>query len=266
MPGHVTLPSDLADLENRAYFVSSETGWMAQRTFLFYAHFLLYELRVYRAQMPVHLWNQRFLLILDGHTSRWTIEAIGMLRDASVDVLVLPSHCTHVLQPFDVSAAAPLKCKLAQLFESLVFTLTESELGLLMAERSESRWLADRRRTLFRAFLSTWDEAATERNILSGFRMAGIVPLNRNVPLANRNTRRILDNQMFPIPSDDPHELNCCLVSRDETLQFLSQNPRKMFPQESERILDPKGNGGCLLCVPHLPDAFYRPRPRLSGV
>jgi hypothetical protein len=70
LPGHVTLPADLADLENRAYFVSSETRWMTQRTFLLYAHFLIYELKMYHAQMPIHLWNQRFLLILDGHT-RW---------------------------------------------------------------------------------------------------------------------------------------------------------------------------------------------------
>jgi hypothetical protein len=82
---HFTVPGGLADLFNRGYFISSENGWMTQPDFLLYAHFLIYKLQTDRARMPAHLGNERFLLILDGHTSRWTFEATCMLRNAGID-------------------------------------------------------------------------------------------------------------------------------------------------------------------------------------
>lgn len=43
----------------------------------------------------------RALLILDGHSSRRTPEAIQLLEMARVDTVVLPAHASHVLQPLD---------------------------------------------------------------------------------------------------------------------------------------------------------------------
>jgi hypothetical protein len=238
LPDRRTLPGDLAEFSNHAYFISSETGWMTQRCFLLYTHFLINELKVYCENLPVHVLGQRPLLILDGHTSRWSFEAIAFLRDAGIDVLVLPAHCTHVLQAFDVSIAAPLKTRLAELCQTLLLTLTATEFGELLCIQSEPRWLADKRRLLFRAFLYAWDEVATERNILSGFRKTGISPLDVTIPLSNSCTRKICPNEAFEVPADVPEELNCCLVTRDENLQFLFDKPKRMFPEKTGRIID----------------------------
>jgi hypothetical protein len=80
--------------------------------------------------------------------------------------------------------------------------------------------------------------------------MAGIIPLDPTVPISNPNARKIFSDEASLIPSDDPHELNCCLVTRDETLQFLSESPRKMFPQEAERIIDAKHQWTMLIVYP----------------
>jgi hypothetical protein len=74
------LTRDLQALTPEAYFLSTESGWMNQRSFLFYCHILLYELYLYRQTLPIHLRGQRFLLLLDGHSSRWTHEAMNLLN------------------------------------------------------------------------------------------------------------------------------------------------------------------------------------------
>jgi hypothetical protein len=256
LPGHKTLPGDLADFCNHACFISSESGWMTQRCFLLYAHFLIHELKVYCENLPVHLIGQRLLLILDGHTSRWSFEAIALLRDVGIDVLVLPAHCTHVLQAFDVSIAAPLKTRLAELCQTLLLTLSRTEFNELICTQSEPHWLADKRRILFRAFLYAWDEVATERNILSGFRTTGIAPLDVTVPLSNSNTRKICPNEVFEVPADAPEELNCCLVTRDETLQFLSEKPKRMFPEKEERVVDQFSQWEQMIMLPNKSGMF----------
>ena len=49
------------------------------------------------------------LLILDGHSSHVTIEAIELARSNDVHMLCLPSHTTHILQPLDVGVFKPFK-------------------------------------------------------------------------------------------------------------------------------------------------------------
>jgi hypothetical protein len=50
------------------------------------------------------------LLLLDGHTSRWTFEAMIALQGAGLDVVILTTYCTHVLQPFDVCGESAQNC------------------------------------------------------------------------------------------------------------------------------------------------------------
>jgi hypothetical protein len=93
---------------------------MAQRSFLIRVHFLLPRRAHYRREFPIDLANERFLLILDVHSSRYIFEALNLL---SFDVVVLASHCTHVVQPFDVSVAAPLKVKISAFCQDLRLTI-----------------------------------------------------------------------------------------------------------------------------------------------
>jgi hypothetical protein len=80
---------------------------------------------------------------------------------------------------------------------------------------------------------------ATERNILARFHKTGIVPLDPTLSLCNSNCRKICPTEAFEVPADAPDELNRCLVTRDETLQFLAEKLKRTFPHIEERLIDP---------------------------
>jgi len=56
---------------------------------------------------------QRRRLTMNGHSSHMTATFIGFAMNHSIDLMVLPPHCTHVLQPLNISIFGPLKRALA---------------------------------------------------------------------------------------------------------------------------------------------------------
>jgi DDE superfamily endonuclease/helix-turn-helix, Psq domain len=107
------------------------------------------------------------LLILDGHaTHTKNLAVIDLARLNGVTLLVLPPHCSHRLQPLDVSFMKPLS----------TFYNQECE-----------KWLRShpgRVITMFQigaVFGSAYIRAATPEVAISGFRATGIFPLNRDV-------------------------------------------------------------------------------------
>jgi len=53
--------------------------------------------------------DEPILLILDGHISRANVAALVVLRNENIHVLTLPSHLTHILQPYGVGIAQSLR-------------------------------------------------------------------------------------------------------------------------------------------------------------
>jgi hypothetical protein len=49
------------------------------------------------------------LLLLNGHNSHVTLEVLHKARNVVLDLITLPSHMSHVLQPFDVVCFKPFK-------------------------------------------------------------------------------------------------------------------------------------------------------------
>ena len=49
------------------------------------------------------------LLLLDGHSSHYNIEAISLARENGVILFTLVPHTTHELQPLDTAVFRPLK-------------------------------------------------------------------------------------------------------------------------------------------------------------
>ncbi|XP_065654572.1 uncharacterized protein LOC136081202 [Hydra vulgaris] len=47
--------------------------------------------------------ENKILLLLDNHENHCTINAINFCRENGIDLLTFPPHCTHRLQPLDVS-------------------------------------------------------------------------------------------------------------------------------------------------------------------
>ena len=131
-------------------------------TYLFSAwisHFVA-SIRKFDAISP----QQRHLLVLDGHNSHVTLEVARAARAVGLDLLSLPSHTSHKLQPLDVTVFKPFKGYFRQYREYWMSRFIDQP----ACKSTLAQWVSLSLR-----------KALTPENIRSGFRATGIFPLNR---------------------------------------------------------------------------------------
>ena len=109
-----TMPKELMTFTENGVFEDQKSGWMTRNLFFHWCVDFVHELTYYRLQLPGHLRTQRITLITDGHCSRSNISALSYLSNNGVDLVVLPAHKAHVMQPFDVCMSAPFKSHVSQ--------------------------------------------------------------------------------------------------------------------------------------------------------
>jgi hypothetical protein len=107
--------------------------------------------------------DNRHLLILDGHNSHVTLEVVSLAMNSGLDIVSLPSHTSHALQPLDVSCFKPFKSAFRQIRDS--WTLVNK--GRKVEKQDLCEWTAQ-----------ALQKALSPKNIRSGFRKTGIWPLN----------------------------------------------------------------------------------------
>ena len=106
------------------------------------------------------------LLLLDNHESHLPIEVLECAKENGVIMLSFPPHCSHRMQPLDVSVFGPFK----KYYNS--------------ALRS---WLTDHPGQSVQIYnvpsiaTAAFPKAMTPENIISGFRETGIFPHNCNI-------------------------------------------------------------------------------------
>jgi hypothetical protein len=77
--------------------VMTESGYINEDVFLEWLQ-----------QFQKHLTSGKCLLILDGHMSHCFLEALHYCRQQHIEMLCLPPHMTHALQPLDRTVYIPL--------------------------------------------------------------------------------------------------------------------------------------------------------------
>ena len=82
------------------HFGVSENGWTSNNLGLEWL------VKVFDPQTRERAGNGRRLLIVDGHGSHIRADFIAYCIDYDIDLLVMPPHCSHLLQPLDVGVAA----------------------------------------------------------------------------------------------------------------------------------------------------------------
>ncbi len=135
--------------------------------------------RPYSTRRPDGKTGGRRLLILDGHGSHLTSRFLAYCFSVSIDVVILPPHSSHRLQPLDVAVFGPLKRALAEKTD----TLTRLDTGRI----SRVDWTT--------AYIRAGEQAITSQNILSGFRTTGLQPLS---PITVLSTLEMPDNPGTP--------------------------------------------------------------------
>uniref|UniRef100_A0A146KT86 Tigger transposable element-derived protein 6 n=1 Tax=Lygus hesperus TaxID=30085 RepID=A0A146KT86_LYGHE len=152
------------------------SGWIQKDLFLVWFEKFI-QFANPSAQNPV-------LLILDGHASHTkSVELINRARDNHVHILCLPPHCTHRLQPLDVSFMLPLNTYYEQ--EARNWMIQNPGCAITIYEVAQ-------------IFSQAFGRAAVMQTAVNGFRETGISPFNRNA---------IPDHLYIPSETTD-HPLN----------------------------------------------------------
>jgi DDE superfamily endonuclease len=102
------------------------------------------------------------LLICDGHDSHISAEFIRHCISNHIVLLLLPPHCSHLMQPLDVGVFFPLKQAIGTFVDRIIQT------GISRLQKTE--W--------FNCFIKARDKAINKANIEGGWRGAGIYPMN----------------------------------------------------------------------------------------
>lgn len=105
------------------------------------------------------------LLLLDGHSCHYCPETIRLAASEQVIIFAFPPNMTHLTQPLDKGCFGPLKVCWKEACQSYM----KKNPGKVVSHFSFSK-----------TFSEAWMKAMTIRNILSGFRVTGVFPVNRN--------------------------------------------------------------------------------------
>ena len=108
----------------------SESGWIDQELFSLWFEKLF--IPNIPPQRPV-------MLMLDGHKSRYTPEAISRAAASGIIIFCIPPNMTHKAQPLDVSFFAPLK----QYWSSVCHTFMVNNPGAVVTRRQCSQWFQE---------------------------------------------------------------------------------------------------------------------------
>ena len=103
--------------------------------------------------------ERRLLLILDGHKSHINLEVLIKAKDHGIDMIPLPSHTSHELQPLDKAYFRPFKIAFRAYRD--VWLIKNS--GNKCKKEDLAQWAS-----------LALKKALTSKNILSGFRATGI--------------------------------------------------------------------------------------------
>jgi hypothetical protein len=85
------------------HFSTSNSGWTSNSHGFEWLH------KVFGPESCKKSGNQPRMLIMDGHSSHITGDLIVPCIEKDIDLLILPPHCPHLVQPLDVGVYAPLK-------------------------------------------------------------------------------------------------------------------------------------------------------------
>jgi hypothetical protein len=171
------------------HFGVSENGWTSNELGLRWLQ------RVFEPQTREIANNQRRLLVADGHGSHIRADFIAYCMEQDIDLLIMPPHCSHLLQPLDVGVFSAFKRAHAS---------ETDQLSRLSSQRiSRVEWLE--------MFTRARQKAVTCENILSGWKGAGLVPSNPQ-KVIDRLSRQPVHPASKPRPSPNQADLDFSLL------------------------------------------------------
>lgn len=155
------------------------------------------------------------VLIYDNHESHISLKVINRAKEAGLYLLTIPPHTSHKLQPLDRSVFGPFKGYYHKAMNEWMCTPGNAGKPVTIYDVCEISGKA-------------YELAFTPKNIVSGFKITGIIPVNENIfdeseflpayvtdrPLATAN------DEIEFLPADDSLPLtSTARINHDQTLQ-----------------------------------------------
>lgn len=138
--------------------LASPSGWMNGELFsLVMKHFVQYSGSTI---------ENPSILILDNHESHLSVETLNIAKKNGVIMVTLPPHCSHRLQPLDISVFASFKAHYNSAVDS--WLLHHPGIPLTIYDVAACVGLA-------------FERSMTPSNIKSGFQKAGIYPFDKHI-------------------------------------------------------------------------------------
>ena len=200
--------------------LATKSGWINDTAFsAWFDHFV-------KSVQPKHRQSPT-LLIMDGHTSHTNnIEVLQKAKENNVEILVLPSHCTHKLQPLDIAVFKSLNT----FYDKEVDYWLKAHPGRAVAEAN-----------IAEIFTAAWGKSANIRNATSGFQKSGIHPYRNDLFTEDDFVGAEMTDKPEPdMTSETPALSGDSLITPQAVLAAQEQSD---VPTTSE--LD----GRCLLCM-----------------
>ena len=166
--------------EDIASMAMQPKAWMMA---ILFSHWISHFIKVLESRGGISP-NHCRLLVVDGHNNHVILDVVHKAMQIGLDIVILPSHTSHRLQPLDVSIFGPLK---------------------RASKRYRDAWsLRNKGRGATKQILAQWVSSALQKaltipNIQTWFKSTGIWPLNSHaidkylalatqfVPLAREN-------------------------------------------------------------------------------
>ena len=194
-----------------SWIVSTKSGWQTKQSFFVWCIFFTHWLTMYRISLPVTLMNNPALLIVDGHTSRQCPIAIELLKIHNVNLLVLPSHTSHITQMFDVILAS-------------AFKVTYKEKLMRVSKRDFTESLSTvgfHRYNSIVSLISAWYYISDIQNCVRSAKITGFFPFDIDIVVSSR----FISEKNFEIPNHRRFlNINGRILTDDAVYQEILNN------------------------------------------
>lgn len=220
------------------HFLTTPTGWMTKDGFFsWFRDVFIPNVPAVDSRLGRHL-----ILILDGHTSHFSIPLVELAKQHLIHIIRLPPHTSHLLQPLDVGVFAPMKSAWTEVLQEHTHhavgrgNITKATFSSLLAKVEE--------------------KSLKPQHFVAGFESTGLFPVNPD---------RIAPAKLAPSASTTTPESSTPVTRNQEsprtyvTKQFLSlfKSQTTGGTSPSKRVKIDRDIGECIT----LPTA----RKRVSG-
>ena len=216
LSGLTTTPVELKPFIDRGqiWLASSACGWETRDTFLYWVLCFINWMSAYRLTLSAEIRNANALLIMDGHKSRENPIALALLKYHKINVLILPSHSSHVLQMFDVILASQLKRKFSKIFRNMMFDINRD-----LPIASQLRQFA------VLAFIDAWSQICNVSYARTAARITGTYPCDVKPILQSRFVRPLtpkLARYAAYRRANDDFTINEKVITKQEIINIIN--------------------------------------------